>query len=564
MNRSFHISTVFFHLEGVLVRADERPLKSALGCPDTTSLPEFIRGIRDKDRRKRVMAESVRLDQVTSAAWSLQPGAKRIFSLIGAKNLAVGIFSRHGQKTVDLFLKRAMPALQRHIRLRIFRNELLTCGRSRNPFRRAAKIMRVPAGKTLVVSADSKALGLAAAAGALTVLVSSSPAVQGRAPCPDFRISRLSQLPGIIRLGIPLPAGKLPNELLKDLLGELIFEDPALLINPGVGEDIAAVDVSGDEVLVLKSDPITFATEAIGQYAVLVNANDIATAGAVPRWLLTTLLFPVGSTPSMIRYVVHELQEFCRKWGITLCGGHTEITDAVTRPVISGMMAGSVRRKDLIDKRNIRPGDRLLMTKAAAVEGTAIIARECVSRLRSLGMAEEEIHTCRTFLARISIIPEARIAARCPGTSAMHDVTEGGIATALEELAAAGGCRLRVDLGRVPVFPETRNLCRLLDVNPLGLIGSGSLLICCRPKHASRLEADLRREGIAVTRIGEVGQPGGGVQAFKDGRPARWPSFEVDEIARLFARRQMHSNRTCGVGSRPRRVILPGSPGRKG
>jgi hydrogenase maturation factor len=142
-------------------------------------------------------------------------------------------------------------------------------------------------------------------------------------------------------------------------------------------------------------------------------------------------------------------------------------------------------------------------------------------------------------LDRISIIPEARIAARCPGTSAMHDVTEGGIATALEELAAAGGCRLQVDMDRIPVLPETRRLCRLLDVDPLGLIGSGSLLICCRPKHASRLEADVRREGIAVTRIGAVGELGGGVQAVKGGRPTRWPSFAVDEIARLFASRPM-------------------------
>jgi len=564
MNKPFHISTVFFHLEGVLARTDERPLKSALGCPDTTSLPEFIRGIRDNDRRRRALAGLDRLEHAASAAWSLRLDAKPIFSLIGAKNLAVGFFSRYGRKTVGLFLKRAMPELQRHIRLRISRDELLTCGRRRNPFRLAAETLHTPAGKILVVSADPEVLDLAAASGAVTVQLSRSAAAPDQPPFPDFRIRRLRQLPEIICLGIPLPAGKLPNELLKELLGELVFEDPALLINPGVGEDIAAVDVSGDEVLVLKSDPITFATEAIGQYAVLVNANDIATAGAVPRWLLTTLLFPVGSTPSMIRCVVRELQESCRKWGITLCGGHTEITDAVTRPVISGMLAGSVRRQDLIDKRNMRTGDRLLMTKAAAVEGTAIIARECVSRLRSLGMAEEEIQVCRTFLDRISIIPEARIAARCPGTSAMHDVTEGGVATALEELAAAGGCRLRVDVVRVPVFPETRNLCRLLDVNPLGLIGSGSLLICCRPKHASRLEADLRREGIAVTRIGEVGQPGGGVQAFKGDRPARWPSFEVDEIARLFARRQMHSNRTCGAGSSRRRVISSGSPGRKG
>ena len=261
----------------------------------------------------------------------------------------------------------------------------------------------------------------------------------------------------------------------------------------------------------------------------------------LPRWLLTTLLFPVGSTPSGIWSVVRELKEFCRKWGITLCGGHTEITDAVTRPVVCGMMAGSVRQRDLIDKRRMRPGDRLLLTKGAAVEGTAIIARELGSRLRKLGMSAEEIQSCRAYLDRISIIPEARQAARCPGTSAMHDVTEGGIATALEELSTAGGCRLRVDLDRIPVFPETRRLCRLLHVHPLGLIGSGSLLICCRPKHAHRLEGDLRRQGDS----GHVHRRGCGKRCRRPGVQRRAPravaSFEVDEIARLFARGKTNS-----------------------
>jgi hydrogenase maturation factor len=171
------------------------------------------------------------------------------------------------------------------------------------------------------------------------------------------------------------------------------------------------------------------------------------------------------------------------------------------------------------------------------VEGTAIIARELGARLRKLGMSAEKIASCRAYLDRISIIPEARQAARCPGTSAMHDVTEGGIATALEELSTAGNCRLRVDLGRIPVFPETRTICRLLGMHPLGLIGSGSLLICCRSKHADRLERDLRRAGVQVTCIGEVLEKGTGVAAVRNGRPARWRSFQVDEFARLFARK---------------------------
>jgi hydrogenase maturation factor len=492
--KPFQLTTVFFHLEGTLAAPRGRGLTAA------------IKG----------------------------PAVRATFAMLRDKGLDMGILSRHGDKAVRRFLERAFRLRPAELRNLICVEDLRGRGR-RNLFQSAAKAMDCVPQRFLVVSADPDMLRRAHAAGAVSVGWGEVSAPDPARGFPDDRIAGLEPLQRIIRMGIPLSPGKLPNELLKELLDEFAFEDPALLITPGVGEDIAAVDVSADEVLVLKSDPITFATDAIGQYAVLVNANDIATAGAAPRWLLTTLLFPVGSTPSVIWGVVRELREFCRKWGITLCGGHTEITDAVSRPVICGMMAGSVRKRDLIDKRRMRPGDRLLMTKAAALEGTALIAREFGPRLRALGLSTSAIHSGRAFLEQISIIPEANRAARCPGTSAMHDVTEGGVATALEELSVAGGCRLRVSLDRIPVFPETRRICRLLGVHPLGLIGSGSLLICCRPKYALWLEEDLRRTGVQVTCIGEVGEKGAGVQGFRGGRPARWPRFEVDEMARLLA-----------------------------
>ena len=199
------------------------------------------------------------------------------------------------------------------------------------------------------------------------------------------------------------------------------------------------------------------------------------------------------------------------------------------------MMAGTVRKADLIEKKGMRPGDCVLVTKAVAVEGTAIVAREFGERLLAAGLSAAEVDAGKQFLERIGIVAEARLAARDHLASAMHDVTEGGLATALEELSAAGGHRIRVEMERIPFYPVTREMCALLGLDPLGLIGSGSLLICCRPGSAVRLAAGLRRKGIAVSRIGTVGRPGAGIQAFRGGRPATWPSFEVDEIARLFA-----------------------------
>lgn len=336
-----------------------------------------------------------------------------------------------------------------------------------------------------------------------------------------------------------LPAGKLPNRLLDQFLKALDCKDPSVLLGPRVGEDVAAVSLSGEDTLVLKSDPITFATDAVGYYAMVVNANDLATCGAKPRWMLATLLFPPGTSPGRVRQVMVELQKAASQFGVSLCGGHTEITDAVTRPVVVGQLAGTVSRSRLIDKRRMHAGDRVLLTKGVAVEGTALIAREFAPRLLELGLRREEVEQCRRFLTDpgISILREAEIAAGCKEVRALHDVTEGGVATAFRELGAAGGRRLRVYPDRIPVFGPTARICKLLDLNPLGLIGSGSLLIACGPEGCPGLSEDLQDAGIPVACIGEVLQEGNGVEALEreGGRPVPWPAFETDEIARLYS-----------------------------
>ena len=332
----------------------------------------------------------------------------------------------------------------------------------------------------------------------------------------------------------PLPAGKFPGDLLASFLETLDIDDPSILIEARVGEDIAAVDISDEDALVLKSDPITFVSDGLGYYAVLINANDIATSGARPRWFLGTLLVPPGTTPREIFGILNDMAETCRRWHISLCGGHTEITDAVTRPVITGTMAGTVKHSKLLDKRHMKTGDAVLLTKAVAVEGTALIAHEFEDRLLASGSSKEDIACCKEFINHLSILREAEIAGDHNGVTAMHDVTEGGLATALEELSVAGGYRIRAELDRIHRFPETAKVCRALDINPMGLIGSGSLLICCRKDTSKDLLDRLAAADITATGIGEVLEPGRGVAAFENGKPAQWPHFNVDEITHLY------------------------------
>ena len=399
--------------------------------------------------------------------------------------------------------------------------------------RLAARQLNVDPAHVLVVGDFLFDIQAGRRAGALTAYLSN-----GRTAPKDldahFVIRTLTGLKPILDDGVSLPAGKLPNDFLGELLARYRITDPSVIVGPSVGEDTAAVTIDGDTVLVLKTDPITFATESIGRYAVLINANDLATAGAEAHWMLATLLLPCGFSRSQVRQIFVDLHEACQSQDITLCGGHTEITDAVCRPVVTGMLTGTIARDDLIQKKRMAPGDRVLVTKGVAVEGTAIIATEFKDLLLEKGMDEQEIDACRAFQSMIGILPEARIAWAVGGVSALHDVTEGGIATALMELSLAGGQGIRIQRDRVPVYPQTRRMASILGIDPLGLIGSGSLLICCRPHYARQLMADLEKADIAVTDIGEVTTADEGIDALENGRPVPWPRFDVDEITRLF------------------------------
>jgi hydrogenase maturation factor/phosphoglycolate phosphatase-like HAD superfamily hydrolase len=532
-----HIKAVLFHLENTLIqstRLDIDKIKVSIGCPADKTILDFLQGLANAEDRNRLLSSLDLLELEAAADLHSPSGAGELLRYLELKNLRLAVISHGGPAFVNRLLKNLPVVKDSNFYPVISRSELMAGMPSVNAVQLAAQKLKLKPDQVLIVTADPAVLQQAKDSAAVPVYLDPSATSERTEADGEYQISQLAQLKQIVRMGTPLPAGKLPNDLLREFLNQFGFQDPSVIINPGIGEDTAAVDVKPEEVLVLKSDPITFATDAIGQYAVLINANDIATSGAKPRWLLTTLLFPCGITPSEIHKVFQELKEFCRRWDITLCGGHTEITDAVTRPVVTGMMAGTVTRRKLIDKRNMASGDRVLLTKGVAVEGTAIIAREFGGRLAKLGLADAEIEKCRDFLANISIITEARIAAQSGATSAMHDVTEGGLATALEEMSIAGGHQIRIDLDAIPVFAETRKICRLLSIQPLGLIGSGSLLICCRESGCSSLMESIRQSGIAVACVGEVRNPGQGIRAIKKGRPTDWPRFEVDEITRLF------------------------------
>jgi len=285
-----------------------------------------------------------------------------------------------------------------------------------------------------------------------------------------------------------------------------------------------------------KTDPITFTADRMGWYAVNVNANDLAAMGAHPRWFLATFLFPEGRTAeALVERVFGETLRACRALGITLCGGHTEITVGLDRPIIVGQMLGEVEPDKLVRKERQRPGDQVILTKGVAIEGSAILAREKAHELRGQ-IAAKHLKHAQLLISKpgISVVRDARLALEHGDVHAMHDPTEGGVLTGLVELARAGRVGLRVWKQKIPVLPETQLLARVLGFDPLSLLASGALLIVAEPRSATHIVSALRRNRIAAHVIGEICRPKDGITMVENGRarPIRVPAR--DEIARLL------------------------------
>jgi hydrogenase maturation factor len=332
-----------------------------------------------------------------------------------------------------------------------------------------------------------------------------------------------------------LPVGKLRGSFLASLFDKHVTLDERVVLGPRVGEDAAVIDM-GDRYLVATTDPITFVTEDLGWYALVVNANDVAVRGAAPRWFLATCLLPEGgASEDSVETLFAQLGAACRELGVSLVGGHTEVTHGLDRPLVIGTMLGEVGRDRLVTTSGARVGDALLLTKGIPLEGTSIIARARSAELSTRGHAEALLVRARGYLTQLSVVPEALLAVELAPVHAMHDPTEGGLATALWELAEAAEVGLTVEAERIPVLPEGRALCAEYGLDPLGTIASGALLLALAPADAGVVLHACARDGIDCAYIGRVQPREAGVTITAAGRARELPQFPQDEITRLFA-----------------------------
>lgn len=295
--------------------------------------------------------------------------------------------------------------------------------------------------------------------------------------------------------------GKVSEAILKrSVMKQIKVCRPEVLVGAGIGEDCAALHLSSDEAFVVSTDPITGTAQEIGSLAIHITANDLASSGAEPVAVLLTILLPEDTGEAVLKQIMSEITQACDALEIQVAGGHTEVTAAVTRPLVSITGIGKIKKDRMITTGGAKPGQDIVITKWIGLEGTAILAREKEKQLLEK-FPSHLVETAKGLLKYLSVVPESKTAMEF-GVSAMHDVTEGGIFGALWELAEASGIGLEVDLRKIPVRQETIEICEFFQINPYGLISSGSMLMAA--DNGNQLVHELKKAGIPAVVVGKA------------------------------------------------------------
>ena len=337
-----------------------------------------------------------------------------------------------------------------------------------------------------------------------------------------------------------LEAGKLPPALLSELLSEFAANDPRVRVGPKVGEDCAVIEM-GNQLLIAKSDPVTFVVDRIGWYAVQVNANDIACTGGVPRWFLPTILLPPNIDENEIRAIFSDIAMACGELGVSVVGGHTEVSVGIPRPIVAGTMLGELDSSaNLISSSGAQDGDSIIVTTGIAIEGTAILAREFAADLSRLGVNDDDIARAADYLKRpgISVVSAARALCDSVDVHSMHDVTEGGVITALREVAIGSDVGLVVEAESMPILPESVTICQVLGIDPLGLLGSGALVATLSSSDVPRALRALDATGVSGWEVGQIMEADEGLWMVDRTGDNALPEFRRDELARYLESRE--------------------------
>ena len=299
-----------------------------------------------------------------------------------------------------------------------------------------------------------------------------------------------------------LPPGKIPVDILKEVVFKnLGAERKEVIIGPSAGIDGAVLDL-GDKSLIVSMDPITGAVERIGWLAVNVNANDVATFGVEPAFMFSCMMLPENAEKKLVETISIQMNAAAKDLGIAIVGGHCESTPSLSNPIVVGCVLGLTEKGRYVTSGGAKPGDKLVLTKSAGIEGTAILSTDREQALKAT-MSSTMLQAAKNFYSQISVVKDALTACKTGGVHAIHDPTEGGVAGGIHEMADASNVGVKIFEEAITVQPETAHICSHFQIDPLQLIGSGALVISAEAKSADEIVRNLKRVQVHASVIGE-------------------------------------------------------------
>jgi hydrogenase expression/formation protein HypE len=274
-----------------------------------------------------------------------------------------------------------------------------------------------------------------------------------------------------------------------------------VVLGPSAGFDGAVIDM-GNKSLIVSMDPITGAIERIGWLAINVNANDVATFGVEPAFIFSCILLPKEANKKTVETICVQMDKAAKQLGMAIVGGHCEVTPGLANPIVVGCTMGVTEKGNYVTAGGAQPEDKLILTKSAGIEGTAILASDREKQLKK-AVSTRTLQNAKNFYNQISVVNDAITAFKTGGVHAMHDPTEGGVAGGIHEMADASNLGAKILEEKIPVQHETAEICNVFKIDPLQLISSGALLIAAKPEFTDKIIESLKQQKICASVIGE-------------------------------------------------------------
>ena len=301
-----------------------------------------------------------------------------------------------------------------------------------------------------------------------------------------------------------LPIGKIPNDILKKVVFKYLgVENKKIIDGAHIAGDTAIVDFDSDKYLAIKTDPITGAIKNIGKHSIIINSNDMAARGAIPKYFLATILLPPKSTVDDLETICKDMNEAAIEYNISIIGGHSEVSPTVNNPVVVGLMIGEINRDNLLLAKNIEVGDKIILIKSVGIEGCSIIGHDHYKLINN-SFSEKIIFEAKNLINEISILKESLLIRKMKGIKFMHDPTEGGLIGGLIEICDLINKGFTIYEKEIIIYNCVRIICKRLKINPLRLLSSGALIVICNPENSKEIINKINKSGIEAKDIGEI------------------------------------------------------------